>query len=218
MIIIVDISIPADAFPLGRVLEEYPEVEIELERLVPLREAIIPLFWIDEGSADGIETAIQDDPLTENVEQLTQTNSRVLYEIKWDTEIDGLVQSIIETDAGILEAEGTADVWDFRLRFRTSEDLSAFREACESHDIPLTLRRLYNPSLPEDGGELSAEQYEALTAAHRGGYFEVPRGTSMGALAEEFGISENAVSQRIRRGTSTLVAETLLTNFRNGRS
>lgn len=37
--------IPADVFPLGRVLDEYPDVEIELERLVPLSEGIIPLFW-----------------------------------------------------------------------------------------------------------------------------------------------------------------------------
>lgn len=218
MIVIVDISVPADAFPLGRVLEEYPNAEIELERLVPLREAIIPLFWIDEEDTDGIETVLQDDPLTENVKQLTQTKSRVLYEIKWHTDVNGLVESLIESDADILEAEGAADVWDFRLQFRTRKDLTAFREACESHDIPLTLRRLYNPALPEDGGQLSAEQYEALIAAYRGGYFEVPRGTSMGALAEEFAISESAVSQRIRRGTSALIAETLLTNFRKGRS
>lgn len=218
MIVISDISIPADAFPLGRVLEEYPNVEIELERIVPLREAIIPLFWVDDGNADGIEATLQDDPLTESVTQLTKTDSRILYEIQWSPDVDGLVQSLIETNARILEAEGTADVWDFRLQFRTRADLSAFREACEDHDIPLTLRRLYNPALPEDGGQLSAQQYEALISAYQGGYFEVPRGTSMNALATEFGISDSAVSQRIRRGTSALIAETLLTNFNKGHS
>lgn len=218
MNVITDISIPADAFPLGRVLDEYPDVEIELERLVPLSEGIIPLFWVDDGNADGIETTLLEDPLTERVKQLTQTDSRVLYEIQWSPDVDGLVQSIIETDTRILEAEGTADVWDFRLQFSTHNDLSAFREACEDHDIPLTLRRLYNPSLPEEGGQLSAPQYEALIAAYRGGYFEVPRQTSMNTLAKEFDISDSAVSQRIRRGTAALIAETLLTNVGKGSS
>ncbi|GAB7020417.1 helix-turn-helix domain-containing protein [Halostagnicola bangensis] len=218
MIVITDISIPAHAFPLGRVLEKYPNVEIELERIVPLSEAIIPLFWVDAENADHIEETLEDDPLTKNVAQLTQTDSRILYEIQWSPDINGLVQSLIENDARILEAEGTADVWDFRLQFRTREDLSAFRDACEAHDIPLTLRRLYNPALPEDGGQLSSNQYETLIEAYREGYFEVPRGTSMDALAMEFDISDSAVSQRIRRGTSALIAETLLTNYNSGHS
>lgn len=154
--------------------------------------------------------------MTQRVEQLTQTDSRVLYEIQWSPDINGLVQSIIETDTRILEAEGTADMWDFRLQFRTHEDLSSFRAACDDHDIPLTLRHLYNPALPEDGGQLSARQHEALIAAYRGGYFEVPRQTSMNTLAMEFDISDSAVSQRIRRGTAALIDETLLRNVING--
>lgn len=215
MNVIVDMSIPAGAFPLGRVLEDYPDVEIELERLVPLREAIIPLFWVDDGNADGIEATIADDPLTESVKQLTQTDSRVLYEIAWDSDMDGLIGLLMETDARILEAEGTANVWDFRLQFRSRNDLVRFRDACEDHDIPLTLRRLYNPTLPEEGGQLSDAQHDALVSAQENGYFEVPRGTSMGALADGFGISDSAFSQRLRRGTGALIAETLLTNFRS---
>lgn len=213
MIVIVDISIPAQAFPLGRVLEAYPDIELELERLVPLREAIIPLFWVGANKTDAVEQTLQDDPLTEQVRQLTRTDSRVLYEIKWSSDINGLVQALFETDAQILEAEGTANVWDFRLQFRTRNALATFRERCDEADIPLTLRRLYNPALPEEGGQLSAAQYEALVAAYENGYFEVPRGTSMAVLAEEFGISDSALSQRIRRGTAALIAETLTPRY-----
>lgn len=213
MIVIVDISVPARAFPLGRVLEAYPDVEIELERLVPLSEAIIPLFWVSADKANAVEETLRDDPLTEQVRQLTRTDSRVLYEIKWSPDINGLVQALFETDAQILEAEGTANVWDFRLQFRTRNALATFREHCDEADIPLTLRRLYNPSLPEEGGQLSAPQYEALVAAYENGYFEVPRGTSMERLAEGFGISDSALSQRIRRGTAALIAETLTPTY-----
>lgn len=213
MIVIVDISIPADAFPLGRILGEYPDVEIELERLVPLSDAIIPLFWVDTGNADRIEATLDDDPLTNRVRQLTQTDSRVLYEVQWDTDINGLIDALQQTNARILEAEGTAEVWDFRLQFQTRNALARFRDACETHDISLTLRRLYNPSLPEEDSQLSGPQYEALVTAYEHGYYEIPRGSSMGELADKFGISDSAFSQRLRRGTGALIAETLLPNF-----
>ena len=214
MIVIADVSVPADAFPLGRVLDEYPKVEIDLERLVPLDDAIIPLFWIDDGTSDRIEATLEADPLTRSVQRLTQTGSRVLYEIEWDLDINGLIAALQETDAQILEAEGTAYVWDFRLQFRTHDRLSAFREICDAEDIPLTLRRLYNPSLPEEGGELSSAQHEALMTAYREGYYEIPRAVSMASLADRFGISDSAFSQRMRRGTASLIAETLVADVR----
>ncbi|SIR97293.1 Predicted DNA binding protein, contains HTH domain [Haladaptatus litoreus] len=213
MIVIADVSIPADAFPLGRILEEYPEMEIELERIVPLHDAVIPLFWVSDGDTEAIEATLKEDPLTKSVRPLTQTDSRVLYEVEWSPEVNGVVQSLFDSDARLLEAEGTVDVWDFRLQFRTRSDLDRFREACEENGIPVTLRRLYNPALPEENGQLSARQYEALVSAYKGGYFEVPRGTSMSTLAAEFEISDSAVSQRLRRGTAALIAETLLPEY-----
>lgn len=214
MIVITDVSVPADAFPLGRVLDEYRDIEIELERLVPLSDALIPLFWVDDGTADRIEATLEADDLTKSVQRLTQTGSRVLYEIEWEPDINGLIEALQETDARILEAEGTADVWDFRLQFPTHNALSAFRDACDAKDIPLTLRRLYNPALPEEGGKLSALQHEALMTAYQGGYYEIPRSVAMASLADQLGITDSAFSQRLRRGTGSLIGETLIENSR----
>jgi predicted DNA binding protein len=213
MLVIADISVPADAFPLGQVLENYPEVEIELERLVPLREAIIPLFWIEGGDQAAIQATLEDDPLTNSVKQLTTADDRHLYEVEWAPDIGGLIQIFLDTDAQLLQAEGTARVWDFRLQFLKRADLIAFREACEAAGIQITLRRLYNPTLPEDDSGLTENQYEALIAAYENGYFQVPRSVSMDDLASEFGISDSALSQRIRRGTAALIAETIATDF-----
>ncbi|MFC6838409.1 helix-turn-helix domain-containing protein [Halomarina ordinaria] len=213
MIVIVDISIPADQFPLGRVLDAFPDVEIELERLVPMHEAIIPLFWVSDGDTDAIEETLRADPVTKSVTQLTRADTRTLYEVEWSTEVNGLVQALLATDAQLLAAEGTARVWDFRIQFRSRGDLTRFRQACEERGISLTLRRLYNPTLPEQSGSLSDEQYEALMSAYKTGYFDVPRSSNMGDLAAEFGVSDSAFSQRIRRGISALIADTLMPEF-----
>ncbi|MWG33813.1 helix-turn-helix domain-containing protein [Halomarina oriensis] len=220
MIVIADISVPASQFPLGRVLEAFPEVEIELERLIPLTEGVIPLIWVRDADADAIEATLGDDPVTESVRRLTRVGQRVLYQVEWTLGVDGLVQSFIDSEAQVVIGEGTATVWDFRLQFQSRGDLETFRASCEEKDISLSLRRLYNPALPENSQSLSERQSEALMTAYRAGYFEVPREVKLSDIAAEFDISDSAFSQRIRRGSSALIAETLIPEFgrRGGRS
>lgn len=212
MTVIADITVPADAFPLGRVLEDLPAVEIELERIVPLREAIIPLFWISGADPAVIETTLRDHAETESVEQLTAAEDRTLFEVHWGPEINGVIQALIDTRAKILEATGTANTWDFRLRFSSHEDLSAFNVALTESDVPVTLRHIYNPTLPDEGDALSPQQRDALLTAYRQGYFEVPRRTTLTELADTVEISDSALSQRLRRATRALVEDTLLTD------
>jgi predicted DNA binding protein len=49
-----------------------------------------------------------------------------------------------------------------------------------------------------------------VSLAVRGGYYGIPRGTSTQELADELGISAQAVTERLRRGVATLVNNTLL--------
>ncbi|AEH35544.1 helix-turn-helix domain-containing protein [Halopiger xanaduensis] len=212
MTVIADITVPADAFPLGRVLEDLPAVEIELERIVPLREAIIPLFWISGADPAVIETTLRDHAETESVEQLTAAEDRTLFEVRWGPDINGVIQALIDTRAKILEATGTADTWDFRLRFSSHEDLSAFNMALTESDVPVTLRHIYNPTLPDEGDALSPRQRDALLTAYRQGYFEVPRRTTLTELADTVEVSDSALSQRLRRATNALVEDTMLTD------
>jgi predicted DNA binding protein len=47
--------------------------------------------------------------------------------------------------------------------------------------------------------------------AVRRGYYDIPRRTSMGELAAELGISDQAVSERLRRAIVALVRNTMPT-------
>jgi predicted DNA binding protein len=209
MVVIADITIAAGAFPLGRVLEEYPDIEIEIERIVPLHDTVIPLCWISGGDTDSIKSTLEEDTYTNSVSELTSANDRTLFEIRWSAEINGVVNALIESKAKILEAIGTADSWDFRLRFLTHEDLSRFNHMVTDEDISVTLRHLYNPTVPDEQPSLSSEQEEAVKMAFEHGYFEVPRGSTAADLATEIGISDSAFSQRLRRGLSVVVADRL---------
>jgi hypothetical protein len=212
MILIADVSVPSDAFPLGRQLDGFSDTEIELERLVSLTETVVPLFRVDGDDVPAIRDSLTDHPETHSVQILTEANGRALLELRTSSDSDGLVETVVETDAQVLHAEGTSEIWDFRLQFRSRDRLVEFRECCADDNIPLTLRRLYNPTVPAENGRLTDSQYEALVTAFEKGYFEAPRAASMDQLAAEFGISDSALSQRLRRGTSALIAETLVSD------
>lgn len=118
MTVIADITVPADAFELGRVLQDFPNVEVELERIVPLQESIIPLFWISGIDTAEVEAALTETQHTKSVTILTTANDETLFEVRWTDQIDGIVEALIDTRAKILEARGEAETWDFRMRSR----------------------------------------------------------------------------------------------------
>jgi predicted DNA binding protein len=60
-------------------------------------------------------------------------------------------------------------------------------------------------TLVEGCHDLSETERTTLETAVNEGYFESPRGATLGDLAEEFGVSKPAVSKRLRRGQGKLV-------------
>lgn len=207
MTVITDVAVPAEQFALGQLFDEYPDIAIDLERIVPLREGIIPLFWVEGGEPEAIEATLRADSLTEEVTLLTNLDGRYLFEMVWNANIDALVQPLIQSGAEVLRAEGGVDRWEFRLQFDNRAKLTDFRERCQANDVDMQLLALYNPAVPlhDDEEPLSNEQFDILATASEKGYFEIPRDITLTELADLIGISPNAASQRMRRGLGTLV-------------
>lgn len=204
-----DIRVPADAFPLGRILQAYPEIEIELERMIPTHQGIIPLFWVESESEAAVEETLADDPLVEELVELTRTPGRRLYSVTWSPNIDGLIRVIVDLSINVLHATGTATFWEFRFQFNHRDQLRQFQQDCLAKEIPLEVLRVYNPMIPSGEGSLTAEQKDALITAYEHGYWEIPRNINQQKLAALVGLSDNSLSQRLRRGTKIAVAELL---------
>lgn len=209
MTIIADISLPSTTFPLGRVLQSFPNATAELERVVPLRETIMPLLWVEGGDPEAVESSLRSHSQVKSVDALTTTETETLFEVHWTPAADGLTEALLNTDATVLDARGTAESWDFRLRFGAHEDLSAFNVALTRKGIPVTLRRIYHPPL-EEISPMSPVQRETLLTAYRQGYFQIPRRINQADLAEDLEISDSALSQRIRRAVSKLIEREVL--------
>ncbi|MGA9401799.1 helix-turn-helix domain-containing protein [Haladaptatus sp.] len=82
---------------------------------------------------------------------------------------------------------------------------------CEVRDISYTLDRVAT-DLAEEREEfgLTPEQRETLMLALERDYFDVPRGVTLGELADELGVTQQSVSERVRRGTGSVLEAVLL--------
>jgi predicted DNA binding protein len=116
---------------------------------------------------------------------------------------------VADAEGVVLDAVGEDGRWLLTVRFETRDDLGAFYRACDDHGIPVELRSVGDPE-PPDGAPacLTDAQHHALSTAFAMGYFEVPRRATLDDIAAELGVSDSAVSQRLRRGVSALLART----------
>lgn len=210
MVVIADLQVPAEQFALGRLFERFPDVRVELERVIPVGSSVIPLVWVSGVALGEFERELRGDPLVQDVKLLTEAGERTLFEIDWDPDVDGIVQPMVRNDADLLRGEGSPETWEFRVQFESRDRLVAFRDDCLEHGVRLDLRRLYDPSEESERGVLTDAQREALLVAYDEGYWRVPRRTTLTGLGDALGISDTAVSQRLRRGVNALVEEYLL--------
>jgi predicted DNA binding protein len=107
----------------------------------------------------------------------------------------------------------------FRARVPTREALSAHRDECVEQGLDFHLNRLYREEQDQQTGDadkfgLTPIQRETLEKALSDGYFDVPQQTNQETLATEFGVSNQALSARLRRGLNTLLMHTIGSNRR----
>lgn len=207
MTVIADVRIPAEQFTLGQLVSGRSGVYLQFERVIPLDERLLPFFWVEDSSREHIEETLGSHPEVEGLEQIARLDDRFLYRAEWGQDIDGVISSLRETRGTILEGEGTDEYWEFRLRFIDRDSLQQFVDACREKDIDVNLRAVFQRSHPKTGDAVSETQLETLLIAYEKGFFDVPREISLEDLSETFGVSEQAVSQRLRRGTANMIAE-----------
>lgn len=211
MSVIAELRIPSTDFELGRILQIDGVTSIELETLVPLGETSVPLFWLHNATRDAFLGTVQCHPTVTDATAVDVFEDRTLFTLDWDAKYDHVVRGIYESEGQLLSATGTPESWDFELRFPSHDELSEFTTHCEDAQVSVEVLCVYNPTEPDAGRwyGLSEPQYEALTLAVGRGYYDIPRGCTTNELADELDISDQAVTERLRRAIGSLVRHTL---------
>lgn len=212
MCVVATFTVPGEYCALSRSVSDAGGVEIEMDRVVPLGGRLAPMLWVfgEPEACERYADALAEQPTVEHVAELDCNADRRLYTLEWASRPDGIIGHLLETDAAMLSATGTPDSWDFAIRFNTADALSAFHERCRESGVQLEVTGVRQHHETDDAGPgLTPEQRETLLRAHEAGYYHVPREVTAVDLAEEMGISDQSLSERLRRAHARLVEHVL---------
>lgn len=208
---IAELQLPANEFALNHTLATVPGVTFEAERITAHdTDRVLPLIWAAGGDPALVEATLHDDPTVENVELLTDLDNEQLYRMEWVSNIRFIVHMLVEKNAAILSASGSADAWCFRAIFPTRNSLSTTYEFCQNWNVNAKINSIYEMNDERYGRfGLTKEQSEVLVIALARGYYDLPRAVDMADLAEDLAISPQAVSERLRRAHRALVEDSM---------
>ena len=208
---IVVADIPVEEFALRESLRAVPSLAVESQRVVEKDEDLVmPLIWVRGANGETVQTTLSDDSSVSSASRIASYENESLYKMEWKRDVELAVQMITEDEATILDLYGTSDGWRLRSMFPDRDTLARTVEFCENHGLGFDVRRVRKMNVvPSSRWGLTDEQYEALRVAWDAGYFGVPREADLGDVADRLDISHQALSERLRRGHTNLIKETI---------
>lgn len=193
---------------LQKALSLAPETTVTYEELYSADNTRF-LFWVEGKDLATFEESLAVDPTVTNPVLLTETETHRLYRVTFTDFGETAATSAFwrDLDISTLDVTGSIEGWDMRVRMPDRDVLRQYRDICEKRDLQFQLHSIYEDTRAVNKAdvELTNRQKETLIVARDLGYFKIPRQASLSDLADHCGISSQAASERIRRGTLALI-------------
>ncbi|KAB1187274.1 MULTISPECIES: helix-turn-helix domain-containing protein [Haloferax] len=207
----VELGYPLGDSYLGSALKN-SDLEIVFVPGVPVSSGPVPYFTVHGSDADVVEDVLQSHSDVEEFELVSSGSDGRLYRCQWKLQDGGIVSTIQAHDGIVREMVGTNEGWVVSVFFPTNEHAAKFHDACLDRRLEIDIRRVEPSRIdghPPVNDGLSEKQLTALELAFSRGYFETPKEASLTEIADDLGISEQALSQRLRRALNRLVASSV---------
>ena len=217
MTTIAEFTIPAEEFALRDTLEQYPDIRLEADRVVAHDTShVTPFIWAAGKKPDELLPALKADSSVDDIELLGEFEDECLYRLEWTGNAHVIGYMVLEENATVQRANAGNGRWNLRVLFPERSGLSRTAEYAKEHEFTLNIERIYDvDAIRRVRFNLSEEQHETLTEAAERGYYSVPRKIDQTELADLLGVSHQALSERIRRGTLNLINNALLIEANN---
>jgi predicted DNA binding protein len=204
---LVTAQLPTEEFALDETLMSVPDLSVDCASLVTAGQtATLPLLWFQTTAPEMLAAALENDSTVTAADALVQTDDRHLYRMEWEPSLGWLCQLLLNSQAILQAASANESHWHVEILYPDRETISQTSTHCEQYNLSFEIEsiRTLDPDQTTQYG-LTPPQYEALTLACERGYFTVPREVDLEGLAEEIGVSHQALSERLRRGHQTLI-------------
>ena len=216
MTTVVEFTVAPGAFALPEFGSD-PENYAELVPLSVVDGPLGPLVRTNVSGPDAAVSALESDLTVASAQAVSTLDGGVLCRVEW-AELGPLVGYLSEGSTASIEtailSEGrwTLRVW-FPVRDDVSEVLAFDPDGGTSAGggldpdaaVDVEVERVYTAAdLERSPFDLSDAQYEAVQLALHTGYYDIPRDATTADLAARAGVSQQAVSERLRRAHGRL--------------
>lgn len=211
MTTMVEIEVPTGDFPLGKAVTAGTDRRVRLAHAFPSEGVVVAYFWLPYAALVDVDRALSGDGVVDSHSIVDTVAGEAQLRVERARRDGGVLGALWHADGELLDAAGDEETWVVRSRFDGPEAVSAFDDRCAELGIVVVHSGAgpgWDDAALYDAG-LTMVQHDTLLNALEHGYFDVPREITLVDLADEKGVSDSAVSQRLRRGIKTLVAATL---------
>lgn len=91
-----------DEFPLAAVFDDFPDAQIELDRVVPTNDAIVPYFWVADAGVTEIGMGTVSHSGINDIRVIDTAGEDAFIRIDWDFGYESILTAILETDATLI--------------------------------------------------------------------------------------------------------------------
>lgn len=211
MSVLLTFSVPAEDVHLGRAARA-ADVSVTLDPLVPL-DAGLPAVRVTgtERTDYGVfEDEVRDLPVVDEFDVVERYDAGRLYSLAWSEPTGDVFADLRRAGAHLLAVDGDGETWTFETRFRDEDDLADFGERCRDAGIEVEVTSVQRgDARQQEMHGLTRHQRETLLKALDEGFYDVPRRTTTAELAEDLGISDQSLSERLRRAHAALIENAL---------
>lgn len=191
-----------------------PDMSLHVEQAVaedPEQPVIVA--WGRGTDFETFETALAADETVAEFEVMESLCEERLYRFRISADAEVVFYPMdVEVGTSRLDIVATHEGLEMRMRFSDQTALREYFDRCREQGVSVSLQRLYHDQNGDDAGDaysLSPKQRRTLERAYQRGFFDVPRSVSLADVAAELDVSEQAVSERLRRATATLIGNAL---------
>jgi len=208
--LIAEFKLASPALILGPTLETLPDTRFEIERQYALDgTGLVAFIWSYTSDRQTVDRTLTSDETVESFTRVERTDSRTLYRVqRSESDSIGAYERWVSLGGELLGCRSTGHEWECCMRFPDREAFASYHEFLEDRHVGFTLQRLSDGPTPNATEQLlTGPQAEALQAAYESGFFTVPREATLEDLADTLGVSNQAISERLRRGQARLLEE-----------
>ncbi|MXR19670.1 helix-turn-helix domain-containing protein [Halobacterium bonnevillei] len=169
-------------------------------------------FWVETRDFEAFERELAADHTVESFSEIAQTESGRAYRITYSDEAKLVTPSVADVGGLVMESRSKDDGWLLELQLQSHDALYDINAFARREDVRFDVLELHQAEDTDvdSGFPLTEPQIEALMTAYVHGYYDEPRSILLSGLSDLLGISETAVSGRLRRGSARLIEATLV--------